>query len=136
MQKDTAVSGSLAGPRHNTPRKRKAKQTQRSVVGFPPLLLSLLPEAYSLRNTGLCIMLQCRFISLRPVVSRTAKPVATASVRAFASPPSPSPVMVGNPEEFTRGPEEKKLVNHTGEESIVSVQRMRMPPVNTFKTLD
>ena len=30
--------------------------------------------------------------------------------------------MVGIPKEFTRGPEDKKLDNHTGEESIVSLR--------------
>ena len=41
-------------------------------------------------------------------------------VRCLSSRPAGSPVMVGVPEEFTRGPEDKRLVNHTGEESIVS----------------
>ena len=42
-------------------------------------------------------------------------------VRCFSSPPAGSPVMVGIPKEFTRGPEDKRLVNHSGEESIVSI---------------
>ena len=42
-------------------------------------------------------------------------------VRCFSSPPAGSPVMVGIPKEFTRGPEDKRLVNHSGEESIVSM---------------
>mmetsp|Transcript_12089 Transcript_12089/g.23115 ORF Transcript_12089/g.23115 Transcript_12089/m.23115 type:complete len:136 (+) Transcript_12089:119-526(+) len=45
----------------------------------------------------------------------SAKPVVC--VRCFSSPPAGSPVMVGSPDEFNRSPEEKKLENHTGEES-------------------
>jgi hypothetical protein len=50
------------------------------------------------------------------------RPSATmpaACVRCLSSPPGRSPVMVGHPKEFTRGYEEKKLENHSGEESVV-----------------
>ena len=50
----------------------------------------------------------------------SAEPVVC--VRCFSSRPAGSPVMVGIPKEFTRGPEDKKLDNHTGEESMVSCQ--------------
>lgn len=52
---------------------------------------------------------------------RLMRPSSTMMVfRSLSSPPAGSPVMVGIPKEFTRGPEDKRLDNHTGEESIVS----------------
>jgi hypothetical protein len=49
---------------------------------------------------------------------RTTTPAVTC-VRCLSSPPGRSPIMVGIPKEFTRGYEDKKLENHSGEESVV-----------------
>jgi hypothetical protein len=81
---------------------------------------SLSPKLFLSEKYLAVIMVQfCAAIMRMPrkvAVTRTAQPLL---LRAFSTPPGPSPVMVGNPEDFNRTPEEKRLENHSGAESIV-----------------